>query len=108
MKQLRFPHIIARIRERRRELKISQTDIANQLHISLKAYQNLEKGNTKIDLYRLEQISIILKSDIEFFLSSTNTDIYYLKIIEEKEAYITHLEENIKYFKRIIREHNLL
>jgi len=100
----------------RRERGLSQLDVAEGLHISLKAYQNIENGLTKIDLDRLGQIANILKLDITDFIPATATEDtvdgvrvhqekeLYQKIIADKEAYISHLEESLKFYREIIKE----
>jgi transcriptional regulator with XRE-family HTH domain len=61
---------IARLNiKKNRELKgLRQQDLADQLHMSLRSYQSLECGETKLDLERLEQIAKILETNIEELL----------------------------------------
>ena len=87
--------------------------MAEKLHTSLKTYQNIESGSTKIDIDRLEQIALILKTEVCWLLDDSSTYLpkekeLYLKIIEDKENYIAHLEESLKFYRDIIREHNLI
>lgn len=105
--------VIEQIKSRRKELKLSQSEMAERLYTSLKTYQNIESGITKIDIERLEQIALILKTDVSILLatstiSTPNEKELYKKIIEDKENYITHLEESLKFYRDIIRENNLI
>ena len=50
---------------------ISQYEVANRLSISQNTYFKIEKGKTKLDLYRLIQISNILEFEIsELFIKT--------------------------------------
>ncbi len=87
--------------------------MAGLLYTSLKTYQNIESGITKMDIERLEQIAAILKTDVSQLLLTETTSpasekALYQKIIADKESYITHLEESLKFYREIIRENNLI
>lgn len=52
-----------------RELKgLRQQDMADKLSMNIRTYQNLENGETKLDLERLEQIAEILETSMEELL----------------------------------------
>jgi DNA-binding XRE family transcriptional regulator len=54
---------------------ISQYEMANRLNISQNSYFKIEKGVTKLDLYRLIEISQILKINISnLFLENEYSD----------------------------------
>lgn len=60
--------ILKKIVARRKKLGISQVDLALKLNMSANGYFKVEKGITKLDLYRLIEIAEILKIDPkEFF-----------------------------------------
>ena len=110
--------IILQIRQRRKTLKYSQAFLAEKLHLSVKAYQNIEQGYTRIDLGRLMDIAHILDIDVHHLLfpnhhtekaSMVNMDAErsrYLKMLEQKESYITLLEERISHYRSVIEEFN--
>lgn len=110
--------IILQIRLRRKSLKISQSTLAERMHISLKAYQNIEQGYTKIDISRLRELAKILEIDLHQLLfpdhnaeeiSSFNYQkerANYLKIIQDKEQYIYLLEERLSYYRSVLKEQN--
>jgi transcriptional regulator with XRE-family HTH domain len=55
--------------KRRREIKgLRQQDMADKLCMSLRSYQSLENGETKLDIERLERIAGILETNMEEFL----------------------------------------
>jgi transcriptional regulator with XRE-family HTH domain len=55
--------------KRRRELKgLRQQDMAEKLNMTVRSYQNLESGSTRLDLERLEQIAEVLEMPMEDFL----------------------------------------
>lgn len=57
-------------KKRREELNYTQEYMADELGISQPAYARMEKGNTKINIERLLQISKILQVDPQEFLES--------------------------------------
>ena len=66
-----------------RELKgLRQQDLADKLHMSLRSYQCLESGETKLDLERLGQIAKTLETSIEELLKQDGVVIHQ----EIKEA----------------------
>jgi transcriptional regulator with XRE-family HTH domain len=55
--------------KRRREIKgLRQQDMADKLGMSVRSYQGLENGETKLDLERLEKIAGILETSMEELL----------------------------------------
>jgi transcriptional regulator with XRE-family HTH domain len=55
--------------KRRREIRgLRQQDMADKLCMSLRSYQSLEGGETKLDIERLEKISGILETSMEELL----------------------------------------
>ena len=55
--------------KRRREIKgLRQQDMADKLSMSLRSYQSLESGETKLDIERLERIAEVLETNMEELL----------------------------------------
>jgi transcriptional regulator with XRE-family HTH domain len=55
--------------KKQREIKgLRQQDLADKMSMSLRSYQSLENGETKLDLERLEQIAKVLETNIEELL----------------------------------------
>ncbi|GET25063.1 helix-turn-helix domain-containing protein [Prolixibacter sp. NT017] len=117
--------------KKRRELKgFRQQDMADKLSMNIRTYQNLENGETKLDLERLEQIAEILETNMEELLKpegyyihqeiqkggngpgvnfgSENTYNYGIekeivdKLLEAKDNEIELLKEENKYLKEKI------
>ncbi len=92
--------VIRKLKYWRKINKWSQSTLADQLNISLKTYQNLENGVTKMDLDRLEQLSNLFKVDINEMLGLSEVVFDEHKIsalirnelLAEKERYIRFLE----------------
>lgn len=59
-----MPAIHSAIKRRRRELKITQQEMSEKLHLSLKAWQNIENGDTKLDIERLTEIAKVLDTTV--------------------------------------------
>ena len=57
-----------RLRQRRLEMHVSQTELAAQLGISFQQIQKYEKGANRLGVGRLNQIAAILKTDIAYFM----------------------------------------
>jgi len=112
--------ILLQIRLRRKALKLSQSAIAEKLHISIKAYQNVEQGYTKIDLVRLRELAEVLQIDLHSLIfpnhannQVSSIDYYkqkedYLRIIKDKEGYISILEEKLSYYRSVLKESNCI
>jgi len=56
-----------RVRLRRLQLHISQTELANQLGVSFQQVQKYEKGTNRISAGRLQRISEYLEVPVSFF-----------------------------------------
>jgi transcriptional regulator with XRE-family HTH domain len=57
--------------KKHREIKgLRQQDVADKLCMSLRSYQSLESGETKLDLERLELLAKTLETSIEELLKS--------------------------------------
>lgn len=110
--------IIIQIRQRRKALKYSQAFLAERLHLSVKAYQNIEQGYTRIDIGRLLDIARILDVDVRHLLfpgqqiekaSMLDMDAErsrYLEMLRQKESYISLLEERISHYRAVLEEYN--
>lgn len=111
--------------KRSREGKgLRQQDMAEKLSMSLRSYQSLEIGETKLDLERLERIAEVLETSMEELLrpegvvinqeikdtatgNSNNGLVYHYGIGEEmlskllaaKDGEIQSLKEEIRYLK---------
>ncbi|WP_257658363.1 helix-turn-helix domain-containing protein [Parapedobacter lycopersici] len=107
--------ILVRIKELRKHRGWSQSEMAERLNVALKTYQNLESGITRIDIERLGQVASILgvelidllgyqpkpEAYIDRFINEEKA--LYHKIIQDKEAYIKRLEENLKVYQDILQ-----
>ena len=60
-------HVGARVRMRRKELAMSQEQLAEALGITYQQVQKCEKGANRIGASRLQQISHILQVPVAFF-----------------------------------------
>lgn len=108
--------LLTTIKSRRKAMHLSQTDIAEKLFISLKAYQNIESGQTRMDLGRLDQLAMVLDTDVQALLyadkdfnfanqmQSNEEKELYLQIIKEKENYIAFLEESLHFYRSLLKE----
>ncbi len=66
-----YKAIGARIKARRRELKITQETLAEMLSVSIGYVSQVERGATKISLDLLARISDVLKCDISQLVSGS-------------------------------------
>jgi len=117
--------------KRQREIKgLRQQDMADRLSMSLRSYQNLESGETKLDVERLDRIAGILETTLEELLRPEgyyihqeikdggsgpgvnfgNDNIYNYgiqkelvdQLLEAKEGEIQLLKEEVRYLKEKI------
>lgn len=63
-----------KIRERRKQLKLSQQELASILGISYQQLQKYESGNTPLTMARLFQIAHALNVNVQFFHDGAPTD----------------------------------
>jgi Predicted transcriptional regulators len=108
--------VLRKIKKLRKERGLSQSHMADALHIALKTYQNIEGGITRIDIERLDQIARILQTRPEELLgdearsgaaqgfTSEEKELYH-KIIHDKEAYIAQLEDSIRFYRQLLRDY---
>src|SRR5579859_186126 len=61
-----------RIRPRRVEMKISQSDLADKLGVSFQQVQKYEKGVNRVGAARLQQIATALDVPVTFFYDGDN------------------------------------
>jgi len=64
-----------RIKNRRRELKLSQTDLGNSLGVSFQQIQKYEKGLNGCSAKRIEELSKALHVSILYFFNSQNNEV---------------------------------
>lgn len=113
--------------KRIREIKgFSQTEVAEKLFISQRAYSDLENDKTKLDLERLEAIAVIFDMDpIDLLMfdekkifnnvfNDTSNGYFADKIINEnfeneRNSYLTqikHLEGEVSFLRGLINKNN--
>jgi len=63
-----FRKMLQERRERRESLNLSQTELARRLGISQSGVSNLEKGNTRFDIFWTEEVCVALELDPMDFL----------------------------------------
>jgi transcriptional regulator with XRE-family HTH domain len=87
---------------------LTQEEVASRLFLSLKAYQNIEHGVTKLDLERIKQLADIFKVDVADLTNS-----FELKIkFEEPKTGVDHSKvsngENgfpdLEMYKQLLKE----
>lgn len=64
--------ILTAIKTERVKRELSQYDLAHKLNISQNTYFKIEKGQSKLDIYRLLQIASLLELDLPKILSTTS------------------------------------
>lgn len=82
-----YGRIGMRIKSRRKNLRITQEQLAEKLSVSVGYVSQVERGVTKISLDLLAQISSILQCDLAYFVTET--------AIEENGYLKTELTEKI-------------
>ncbi len=60
-------HVGMRLRLRRRELKVTQTELAEHLGISFQQVQKYERGMNRLSASRLYEIAGVLRVGVEYF-----------------------------------------
>lgn len=65
--------VASKIREARRELRLSAEYVASELGLAKGSYSNLENGKTEITVNKIETLSRILNKPIASFLPNSNS-----------------------------------
>ena len=74
-----------KLRETRKLKKLTQSQLASLLNISVTTYCDYERGRTEPDLERLKKLAKILDVSIDYLLEvERNTDVDYVKVKKEK------------------------
>lgn len=106
-----------KVRKLRENQNLTQEQMAEQLHLTPSSYAKIERGETKMNIERLQQIANILNMDIKDFLDS-DKNIVNLAIIGnngdiaeqyqncEISSNTQNLKIELKYKDQIIQEKN--
>lgn len=82
-----------RIAKQRKQLRISQTELAEQLGKSLRTVQKYESGEIDMSVSVLEQIADILKMPINYLIGYDSSHIK-LETLGDVYAYLFELDRN--------------
>ena len=81
-----------KLKQLRLQKNLSQTDVAEALHISQNAYSLIETGRTKLDEQRINELAVLLQvHPIDLFNDNNIIMHYYNKIENEYSSYIQTL-----------------
>ena len=83
-----YKEIGKRIRQKRKEKKLTQEALAEKLDITVGYVSQIERGVTKISLERLAEIGAVLDTELSSFLNGT---------VQKQNSYLqTELAEKIE------------
>lgn len=74
MKTEDLKEIGIRIVERRKELKLTQEQVAERMNVSIQMISNIERGNKAIKVDNLLKLCNILKTSTDYILTGKRTD----------------------------------
>lgn len=74
MKTEDLKEIGIRIVERRKELKLTQEQVAESMNVSIQMISNIERGNKAIKIDNLLKLCDILKTSTDYILTGKRTD----------------------------------
>ncbi len=101
MEQEKLKDIGTRIYKRRKELNLTQEDLAESMNVSIQMISNLERGNKAIKIDNLLNLCEILKVSTDFILTGkhNNNDIEALmsKILKLSESDYKMIELLVDY-----------
>jgi len=87
-----------KIKKRRRELKLSQEELAELLDVTYQQIQRYENGTNKLNVENIQMVAEALSVPLSFFFDSYTS----LLITEEKSPHLSSKEKNLlKLFKKI-------
>lgn len=84
--QIDYELIGRRIKQKRKEMHLTQENLAEKLDVSIGYVSQLERGVTKINLEMLGKISNLFNCDIADFVKRSNTESdYYKRDVKKRE-----------------------
>lgn len=94
-----------RIKEKRKDMNISQVQMANYLHFSYQHISNIERGITGISLDLLIRISDLLQVSVDYLLQDNLKQPYHgedIFFISNMEEYLNQQQLEIQELQKII------
>lgn len=79
--------VISRIVEFRKEKGLSLENMADELELSVSAYNKIEKQETKLTLERLLQIQLLLDVSLNEILGLQGENVYHQNVTEQSTGY---------------------
>ena len=76
-----------KIKQLRSAKEYTQPEMADNLGMSLKAYQNFENGITKLDYDRLKSVAQILDVDVEDLINAEDSGVFIAEIKNNSVGY---------------------
>ena len=86
-----------KIKRRRRELGISQEEMAETLGVTYQHVQRYENGTNKLNVENIQAVADILSVPVSYFFEPDKT----LMIAEKPAPYLTAENKLLKYFRKI-------
>lgn len=87
-----------KIKKRRRELKISQEELAEILDVTYQQIQRYENGTNKLNVENIQVIANALSVPLSYFFETYKAPV----IAEEQSLYLASAENKLlRYFKKI-------
>ena len=86
-----------KIKRRRKELGISQEELAETLGVTYQQVQRYENGTNKLNVENIQAVADILSVPVSYFFEAEKT----LMIAEKRATYSTAESKLLKYFRKI-------
>jgi len=84
-------HVGKRIRDRRKEVRVSQEKLAEQLGLTFQQVQKYEKGANRVSASKLYEIATALQASIEYFFRGlVDPSQPYVGMAEEHDSPFVH------------------
>ena len=79
-------HVGKRIRVRRKDVRVSQEKLAEQLGLTFQQIQKYERGSNRVSASKLYEIARALQASIEYFFRGLDDSSGALRGVEENDA----------------------
>ena len=95
-----------RITELRKELKMSQGDLAKAMEVSRQAVSKWENGLSSPDTVKLIQLADVLETDVEYLATGRNTVLRRPPVVLKSVEYVDRIVEKpvIKYVEKVVEK----
>lgn len=86
-------HVGQTLRARRKQLKLSQTRLADHIGVTFQQVQKYERGTNRVSASKLFRAAVLLEVEIGYFFPQQNGDAARLQILERDSRVLSEVRQ---------------